>query len=354
MTSWPRERAIAWPVAPGRRPDMRRLLGGIAILLVLVTLPVPTPPAAAQTPESILVTAAGDISPEPSATRVDDVATAVIMAAADPAVVLTLGDNQYENGTYAKFASPTGYAGSWGPLLSRTRPSPGNHEYYDPGVAPNGQGMPGYLQYFGSRLTGLPCESDVPACRPDLGYYSFDLANGWHVVSLNSDCGRTDQTSPGCAVGSPQQGWLAADLLTHSAQRCTLAYWHVERYGSHAPFEDDSLVAPLWSTLNDAGAELVLVGHSHAYARLGAMDNAGRLAADGDGMAQITVGTGGKSLIAFDQPPREGTRFRDDQHFGIIRLVLTGDDSGGGTWASAFARTDGATADSTGGVACRG
>jgi hypothetical protein len=336
---------------------MRRLLLSVVVLLALAGPAMPTAPATARTPGTILVMGAGDISPEPAATRTDDVATFTIMAAADPAVILTFGDNQYENGTYDKFVSPTGYAGSWGRLLSRTRPSPGNHEYYDPEVAANGQGMPGYLRYFASRLAGLPCQWAVPACQPGLGYYSYDLANGWHVVSLNSDCGRSDGTSPACTVGSLQLAWLAADLAAHSTQRCTLAYWHVERYGSHAPFEDDHLVAPLWNTLNDARAELVLVGHSHAYARLGAMDNAGHLAADGDGMGQITVGTGGKSLISFDQPPREGTRFRDDQHFGVIRLVLTGDDTGNGTgngtWESAFVRTDGVTADPTGTVGCR-
>jgi hypothetical protein len=55
-----------------------------------------------------------------------------------------------------------------------------------------------------------------------------------------------------------------------------------------------------------------------------------------------------ESLISFDQPSRDGTRFRDDQHFGVIRLVLTGDDTGDGTWGSAFVRTDGVTADPTG------
>jgi acid phosphatase type 7 len=324
---------------------VRRLLPPVpAALLILTILAAPRPrPAQAQTTGSILVMAAGDISPEPGVDRTDDVATFQILAAANPSVVLTLGDNQYENGTYAKYASLSGYAGSWGRMLSRTRPSPGNHEYYDPGVAPNGQGMPGYLTYFASRLTGLPCQSASPPCRPDLGYYSFDLANGWHVVSLNSDCGYSDGTSPRCGTSDPMLVWLRADLAAHAAQRCTLSYWHVERYGSHAPFEDNTLVTTLWSTLNNAGADLNLVGHSHAYARLGAMDNAGHLAAGSNGMRQITVGTGGKDLSVFDQPAREGTRYRDNLHFGVLRLRL---DPGG--WSSLFNRTDGVRSDPTG------
>jgi hypothetical protein len=45
----------------------------------------------------------------------------------DPALVLTLGDNQYENGTLTKYRRS--YAPTWGRLKARTRPSPGNHEY---------------------------------------------------------------------------------------------------------------------------------------------------------------------------------------------------------------------------------
>jgi hypothetical protein len=334
---------------------MRRLvlLGAATLALALAAAP---RPASGQTAAgTILVMGAGDISPEPSDPSTNDVATFSIMAAANPAVVLTLGDNQYENGTYAKYTSLNGYAGSWGRLKGRTRPSPGNHEYYDPAVV-GGQGAAGYYNYFRDRLTGLACQVATPACHPEQGFYSHDLANGWHLISLNSDCGRSDGTSPSCAATGPMVTWLRADLAAHAAQKCTLAYWHVERWGSHAPFEDDPLIPPLWNTLNDAKAELVLVGHSHAYARLGPMTNAGTLATNADGMRQISVGTGGKSLIAFDQPARTGTRYRDDKHFGVLRLALTGDGAGAGSgsWASTFARTDGVRADPTGTVGCRG
>jgi acid phosphatase type 7 len=51
----------------------------------------------------------------------------------DPVVVLTLGDNQYENGTLAKFRRS--YHLSWGRLKARTRPAPGNHDYRTAGAA---------------------------------------------------------------------------------------------------------------------------------------------------------------------------------------------------------------------------
>ena len=92
--------------------------------------------------------------------------------------------------------------------------------------------------------------------------------------------------------------------------------------------------------MNQAHADLVLVGHEHAYARLGAMTWDGKAATGGRGIRQLTVGTGGRSVKPFLGPPHEGTRYRDDQHFGVLKVTLRD-----GSWASVFHRTDGVVAD---------
>jgi len=276
--------------------------------------------------------AAGDVSPDPGWTNADDYATSELvlreLARSPAAVVAGLGDLQYEAGDGAAFASQLGYAGSWGRFAERTCPAPGNHEYMTPGAA-------GFFASFGERLAACATSG-----RPDLGWYAFDLpASGWRWYVLSSDCGRNGG-SPACGAGSAQLAWLAADLQANAGRRCIGAYWHHERWGSRAPFGDDAAVAGFWNALNHVHADLVLVGHSHAYARLGPMTPSGHLSPLGAGIRQLTVGTGGKSLIAFSTTPREGTRYRDAAHYGVLRLQLTAT-----TWASSFVRTDGVVAD---------
>jgi hypothetical protein len=66
----------------------------------------------------------------------------------------------------------------------------------------------------------------------------------------------------------------------------------------------------------------------------------GHVAALGRGIRQIVVGTGGRSRLAFTDPPREGVRHRDDQHFGVLKLTLRD-----GGWSSEFHRVGGVVDD---------
>src|SRR5687768_9822102 len=110
-----------------------------------------------------VIVAAGDIACDPDdrvTTRTcRHLATSNLVRRLDPTRVLTLGDNQYEEGELANFRRS--YDPTWGRFLSRTRPSVGNHEYRTPGAA-------GYWNYFGSR-----------AGPRGKGWYSFDLGT-WH------------------------------------------------------------------------------------------------------------------------------------------------------------------------------
>ena len=308
----------------GRRRVLRLAALPLALLVAGLTVPlVGSWPAgsSAQAPGAVTVMAAGDISPAPGAAKDDDHATSQLILDADPTAVLALGDNQYDRGELAEYQSPTGYRASWGRLKAKTYPTPGNHEYLDPAG-----GAAGYFGYFGPVAGG-----------PARGYYSFDLG-AWHVVSLNSGCG--DAGSPSCGRSSAQVRWLLADLRRNS-RVCTLAFWHHARFTNPGGHSDDARTRYLWNALHAAHADLVLSGHSHNYQRFGPMHPLGGLARGGAGVRQIVVGTGGRSLYRFSSPTaRTGTRYRDDDHYGVVKLTLRP-----ASWSSEFHRTDGRVGD---------
>jgi 3',5'-cyclic AMP phosphodiesterase CpdA len=245
-----------------------RLLTAALALLVLAV------PAAASTQARVVPTlvAAGDIG------RCDsdgDDATAALVRARPRAVVATLGDLAYERGRPDEFERC--YGPSWGPFKSRTRPTPGNHEYGTSGAS-------GYFDYFGKR-----------AGTPGRGWYSYRLGT-WLVVALNSNC---DQVG-GCGRGSAQERWLRRTLAANRV-RCTLAYWHHPRFSSgnqHGATDD---VEELWRALYAAGADVVLSGHDHIYERF-ALQTADGSPATGRGLRQFVVGTGGAGLHGFTSP----------------------------------------------------
>ena len=137
----------------------------------------------------------------------------------------------------------------------------------------------------------------------------------------------------GCAAGSDQEQWLKADLAAHS-NACTLAYWHHPRFSSSG-IGNNSAVAPFWKALYEAGAEVVLNGHAHNYERFAPQDPDGQ-ADSAQGITEFVVGTGGRSLNKFVDPPRPNSvvRITDDSvnmpvpdpygkgNFGVIKLTL--------------------------------
>lgn len=205
--------------------------------------------------------------------------------------VFTLGDNAYFSGTRQEFRDC--YDPTWGRHKSRTRPVPGNHEYQSPGASP-------YFEYFG-----------VSAGPAGLGYYSFDLGS-WHAVALNS-------VMP-VKTGSAQAGWLLQDLGASRAS-CTIAYWHHPLFSS-GPHGDHPYLRELWRILYDSGADVVLVGHDHAYERFAPQDPDGR-ADPARGIRQFVVGTGGAPLYQFG-----GVRANSEVRIsalGVLKLTLQAD-----------------------------
>jgi 3',5'-cyclic AMP phosphodiesterase CpdA len=257
---------------------MRRLL--LAVLLLIVgcdgsrtpTQP-PAPSAAGTTPafppestETVVLIGAGDMVACPNNTGAE--ATARILDAV-PGLVFTTGDNVYETGTAEEFAKC--YEPTWGRHKPRTRPSPGNHDYYTPGAS-------AYYDYFGD-VAG-------PWGR---GYYSYEHG-AWKVLSLNSNVP--------AGPGSPQALWVEQELKSSRA-RCTIAYWHHPVLSSG--YEGDlPRMRHIWQVLYEHRVDVVLTGHSHNYERLAPQDPGGGRD-DERGIRQFVVGTGGNDFTAMSR-----------------------------------------------------
>jgi calcineurin-like phosphoesterase family protein len=227
--------------------------------------------------------------------------------------VFTAGDNAYPSGTPEEFRNC--YHPSWGRHISRTRPTPGNHDYGYPGAM-------GYFEYFGSA-----------AGPPGVGFYSYN-AGTWHVVVLNSEISMQ--------TGSAQVEWLRSELQ-NSGRRCVLAIWHRPLFSSGEE-GDNPDTRQLWRTLYEFGAEIVVTGHDHSYERFAPQDPDGR-PDSARGLRQFVVGTGGapvRSFIAL----RPNSEVRGSV-WGV--LVLTLED---GSYRWEFRPVDGATFRDSGSGAC--
>jgi Calcineurin-like phosphoesterase len=258
-----------------------------------------------------VIAGAGDIA----ASNMAAAATARALDAINPALVYTLGDNAYPDGSaagYAKYYAPT-----WGRFMPKTKPVPGNHEYMQPGAGP-------YFDYFGA-LAGVRGS----------GYYAY-RAGSWRVYALNSNIPMK--------AGSPQETWLRGDLAAHP-HKCVLAYWHHPRFTA-GKYHDDSRSDGVWRALYGANAEIVLSGHDHNYQRYAPLSPTG-VVEPGRGIREFVVGTGGAEHYELD-PRDDGSReAQDQQAFGVLKLTLW---NGGYRWD--FVPAGGSTFTDSGAGAC--
>ncbi|MGC2332937.1 MAG: metallophosphoesterase [Candidatus Acidiferrales bacterium] len=249
-----------------------------------------------------------------------------------PDLVALLGDEQYQVGQYLDFENS--YELTYGAFKLITRPAPGNHEFYTEHGAIGVAGY-GYFSYFngvqhnadGTMMTATIANNPdtagtftqpvpysdgqaghfeetgglgntVPAGGPvgvGDGWYSYNLG-AWHLISLNIEC----ETQPGgCSAMGPwfasELEWLKNDLaLDHSA--CTLAYWHQPTYSAANGISEEGITAQaFWQLLYEYGADLVLNGHDHLYARYRPLDASGNYDPK-KGIREFIVGTGGETL----------------------------------------------------------
>jgi hypothetical protein len=179
-------------------------------------------------------------------------------------------------------------------LKSITHPAVGNHDYC------SGDST-GYFNYFGTA-----------AGNPGQGWYSYNIGS-WHLIALNSNCGKVG----GCKPGSAQERWLRADLAANPTA-CTLAYWHHPRWSSGSA-GSNPITSGLYTALYEAGADIVLSGHDHFYERFAPMDPNGSLDLQA-GVRQFIVGTGGKSK---DSPGNAAANSEiRSSTYGVLQLTL--------------------------------
>ena len=112
--------------------------------------------------------------------------------------------------------------------------------------------------------------------------------------------------------------WLEQTLRDHPA-RCLAAIWHHPRFSS-GEHGDDARLIPIWQVLQDAGAELVIVGHDHDYERFAPMRADGTLDAAG-GIREFVVGTGGAGFRPVGDTRPNSEVHQSDSH-GVLRLAL--------------------------------
>jgi acid phosphatase type 7 len=229
---------------------------------------------------SAVLVGAGDIS---TCDNIHDEATAKLLDDI-PGTVFVLGDNVYVDGTFQEFSDC--YHPTWGRHKARTKPVPGNHEYFTPGAT-------GYFQYF----------DNIPS------YYAYDLGD-WRVYALNSEID--------VSLTSPQVKWLIKDLAAYSGL-CVLAYWHQPLWSSRYEDGSDAVYATLWKTLYDAGAELVINGHIHNYERFMEMNAEGIAASPG--LREIVVGTGGVNHDGY-VTNLSTSEVRSATTYGVLKLIL--------------------------------
>jgi calcineurin-like phosphoesterase family protein len=237
--------------------------------------------------------------------------TAKLLEANPSATVFTAGDNAYPGGRPQDFGLC--YDPSWGRVKSRTKPTPGNHDYATAGAGP-------YFDYFGGS-----------AGVRGAGYYSF-TRGPWLILMLNSE--------QEIRAGSVQHEWIGEQLAAHPTG-CQMAIWHRPLFtsGANGPNPD---MRDMFKAIYDLGVDVLINGHDHIYERFAPQDPNGK--ADPLGVRQFIVGTGGADLYQRAMTAPNSEAFINNT-YGVLKLTLTV-----GSYQWEFIPTTGSARDSGGGT----
>jgi acid phosphatase type 7 len=207
---------------------------------------------------------------------------------------ITLGDNSNDDGSEEQYQCLD--QSSWGQLMARVFPTPGNHDYGTDKV------LPYYFLYFPN------------AGSPGRGYYAYNFG-GWRIYALNSEF-----VEP--ADRREQLDWLERDLRANANNSCTMAYFH------RPPFSSGSFGSPAWTMpifrkLYKYGVDLVATGHEHFFATLPPLDPRGNVDTS-YGVPILIAGTGG--AVMFPKPQRlryaaQGERVIAGR-LGVLQMTL--------------------------------
>jgi hypothetical protein len=218
---------------------------------------------------------------------IDEQAVADLVLSWEPARILTVGDNNYPNGSANTFDRNIArfygdYLGPGDATGPRFLPVLGNHDW-DCAQCPRP-----YLDYF--ELPGIE------------RYYTIELSPDLRIFGLDSDPREPDGTT----ADSVQATWLRKELAASTA-RWNLVLLHHPPYssGNHGSSIELRWPFAAW------GASAVLAGHAHDYERLTV-----------DGIPYIVAGTGGAELKPFDRPLKESdVRIADT--FGALKVLVS-------------------------------
>ncbi len=280
------------------------IAGGLQDFYALRAIPMSGPSTPGTTPsasESPVLIGAGDICITPEIANAQ--ATAALIAARPNDIVFTIGDNSNEGGTADQYANC--YGTTWGAFLDRTHATVGNHDYLSWWAGP-----PCIYAYWAGPYY---CYFGAAAGPPGKGYYSYDLANNWHVIVLNGMCSEVG----GCGVGSVQETFLETDLAVNAGKHI-IAMWHQPLFSSGVIGNNPDYTA-WWQDLYAAHADIVLNGHDHEYERFDLQSPTGQ--ADPDGIREFVVGTGGATPSGLGTL-RANSQVRNSGAFGVLELTL--------------------------------
>ena len=204
--------------------------------------------------------------------------------AADPPLIVTTGDNAYENGTLSDWDNNALVAAYENGILRRAvfMPALGNHDLNDVGAS-------NWADSVEIKMFALPRNAPV---GQEERYFSFDHGDAHFIV--------LDSNPP--AVNATQTNWLEADLAATS-RKWIFVFLH------HTPYSCATGFAALGSSLNvrstwgplfeEYGVDIVFDGHDHSYERSIAVDDfsvGGGAGPDGKTTYYIMTGGGGKTL----------------------------------------------------------
>lgn len=187
-------------------------------------------------------------------------------------LMLTTGDNAYDDGTLAELEER--FFDVYAPVLQSAPvyPAAGNHDYRTDSAGP-------YRDVFVLPDNGVPGKSER--------WYSFDRGDV-HFVVLDSEL-----------VGSEQLTWLEGDLATNERE-WTVATVHEPPYSSGEHGSAMDVREELCPLLERHGVDLVLSGHDHDYERTVPMNGPVYVVTGGGGVGTRPVGLSSFTAYAED------------------------------------------------------
>ncbi|MBI2188856.1 MAG: metallophosphoesterase [Acidobacteria bacterium] len=268
----------------------------LVTLVAVVSLPVDAQSLRPAAPPPPTVFAVGDIvhCAAPEAAEMTGRLMERLLNETPHSIGITLGDNSNDDGSEASYGCFD--RTTWGRLMPRLHPTPGNHDYIADAE------LPYYYLYFPN------------AGRPRLGYRAWNVGE-WRLYALNTEL-------PTPELRQAQLAWLEQDLSANHKSRCVLAYFHRPPFSS-GNFASVPRALPIFRKLFKYGGDLVVTGHEHFFSTLPP------LAPDGivnrsHGIPTLIAGTGG--AVFFNPPARLRYSSAGEavlpRQLGILRIVL--------------------------------